>query len=387
MNTVYHPQHLYNLAVIKEARRWWKAGFITSENLSQIQDQYKAPFYHPNVMIRILLFVATLLAISGVTGLLGVFFSNLEDELIAIGCALYGIASFVVLEKAFIKNNHYKSGVTEAILYHACGFTIGGIAGIADFDYVSLTVWTSAIVFGFAAVRYLDLVSTTAAILSFAYAIFHHFYSAGGIFQHIIPFVFILVFGAGFFLMRSLRNDPLNNVWGNVLIVSESLCLLLAYAGGNYLVVRELSINLLNLQLEPQQDIPFAMVFYILTIILPISYLYFGIKRKDIVLIRVSLFMVAFSVFTFKYYYSFGHPEITITLAGAIVLIVTLVLMNYLKVIRNGYTRENLLSEKWASMNVQAFVISQTMGGNIAPEQADMPGGGASGGGGATDRF
>jgi uncharacterized membrane protein YgcG len=375
------------LAVIKEAKRWSKAELISKDNYSAIQEHYKVPFYHPNIMIRILLFVATLLAISGVTGLLGVFFSNLDDELIAIGCALYGIASFVVLEKALIKNNHFKSGVTEAILYHACGFTIGGIAGIVDFDYVALTVWTSAIVFGFAAVRYLDLVSTTAAILSFAYAIFHHLYSAGGIFQQIIPFVFIIVFGAGFFFVRSLRNNPLNNLWSNVLIVSESLCLLLAYAGGNYLIVRELSINLLNLQLEPQQDIPFAMVFYILTIILPIAYLYFGIQRKDIVLIRVSLFMVAFSVFTFKYYYSFGHPEITITLAGAIVLIITLVLMNYLKVIRNGYTRENLLSEKWASMNVQAFVISQTMGGNLAPEQADMPGGGSSGGGGSTDRF
>ena len=385
MRSAYSSEKLINLFTLKETKRWLKAGFISKESFERIQQQHAIDLYHPNLMIRILLFLATVLALSGVTGLLAIFFGELGEAFLSYGSVLYGLLSFVVVEKAFIDNNHFKSGVTEAVIYHACGFTILGVGAINDFDSVALITWVCVVVFSFTAIRYLDLIATAAAVLSFAYGIFYHLYEAGGVIQQLIPFAFIILFGGLFFLLRYGRNQSSLLLWENVLILAESICLLLAYAGGNYLVVRELSINLMNLQLQPQQDIPFAYIFYALTIILPILYLYFGIARKDSVLIRVSLFMVAFSVFTFKYYYSFGHPEITITLSGALLLLITLVLLNYLKVIRNGYTRENLLSEKWASANTQAFVISQTMGGNVnAP---DMPGGGASGGGGSTDQF
>jgi len=85
--------------------------------------------------------------------------------------------------------------------------------------------------------------------------------------------------------------------------------------------------------------------------------LFFGIRNKNAVLLRVSLIVIAASAFTFKYYFSLGHPEITLTAAGAVLLLVTIALMNYLKVSRGGFTRENLLSEKWGAMNVEAFVI------------------------------
>jgi uncharacterized membrane protein YgcG len=105
-------------------------------------------------------------------------------------------------------------------------------------------------------------------------------------------------------------------------------------------------------------------------------------------LLRVSLVALAFSVFTFKYYYSLGHTEITLTLAGAILIGIAIMLMRYLKVMRNGFTGDNLLSERWADMNVEALVISQTMGGNVAHAgSTDVGGGGDSGGGGASTKF
>jgi uncharacterized membrane protein YgcG len=125
-----------------------------------------------------------------------------------------------------------------------------------------------------------------------------------------------------------------------------------------------------------------------LTILIPITYLYFGIRNKDVVLLRVSLVAFAFSVFTFKYYYGFGHPEYSLTAAGAVLTALTLLLMNYLKTMRNGFTRENLLSEKWGDMNIQAIIISQTMGGNqVAVSDDFKSGGGEFGGGGASGNY
>jgi len=234
----------------------------------------------------------------------------------------------------------------------------------------------------------LDLVTTVAALLSFAALLFYECYSLGGIFQQLIPFVFILVFMVVYITVKKFAATYSVKLWRNNLRIMEAGSLLFIYLGGNYFVVRELSVGMMNLYLGPGDDIPFAFVFYMLTVLIPLSFLYWGIRNKDIVILRVSLIVLAFSVFTFKYYFSLGHPEITFTSAGAVLIFMAVALLNYLKVMRHGFTRENLLSEKWANANVEAFIISQTMGGNKADiPVSDTGGGGHFGGGGDTTTF
>ena len=386
MKSAYNEIWLYNLVVIKESKRWFKQNLITNAQFAKIGGAYISSFYHPNFTVRILLFLATLLALSGVAGLLALLIlDSASKEFLSIAAFAYGIVSFFVLEKIFIQNsNHYKSGVTEAVLYHSIGFAI---AGFSDFNE-HVILYVCLVVFSFTAIRYVDLICTVAATACFAGILFYECYSLGGIFQQIIPFAFILIFTPIYFFVRKLKNRDRYKVWTNNLLIVESLSLLLIYAGGNYLVVRELSISMMGLEIESGGDIPFAFIFYVLTVLIPVAYLYFGIKKKDVVLLRVSLIVIAFSAFTFKYYYSFGHPEITLTIAGLILLAIAIVLLNYLKIMRHGFTRENLLTEKWGNMNVEALVISQTMGGNqVDAQTSDMPSGGDSGGGGASSGF
>lgn len=388
MSSAYNETLVYNLEVIKQSKRWFKHDFIEKSHLENILAAYTAPFYHPNFLIRILLFVATLIALSGATGFFALIVADIGKEAISTACIIYGVVSFFILEKLFIGNNHYKSGITEALLYHSCGFTIGGLAGMSDFDNVHIILWSCLIVFSFSSIRYLDLLCTLAAACSFAGILFFEFYTIGGIFQQIIPFGFIAAFTPVYFLVKRLKQRVDLRLWRNNLLIVESISLLFIYAAGNYMVVRELSVSMMNLEIAEGGDIPFAFIFYGLTAFIPLAYLYFGIINKDIVLLRVSLIVLAFSAFTFKYYFSLGHPEITLTLAGIVLIGTAIVLMRYLKTMRNGFTRENILSEKWGSMNVEAFVISQTMGGNQPNvEHTDMPGGGTSGGGGASSNF
>ncbi len=389
MRSAYNEIGLYNLAVIKEAKRWCKQGLIEDAQLKTIKENYVSPFYHPNLIIRILLFVATLLALSGVSGFLGLMISSAGESVYPVACMIYGVTSFLFLDKIFIgKNHHYKSGVTEGILYHACGFTITGLIWMFDFNTYSI-LYVCFIVFSLVAYRYLDLLTTICATLSFAGILFFTCYDAGGIFQQIIPFVLLIAFGVVYAIVKKIKTRTSLNFWSNNLLIVEAISLLFIYIAGNYLVVRELSVHLMDLYLEEGQDIPFAFIFYGLTVMIPAAYLYFGIKNRDMVLLRVSLIVIAFSVFTFKYYFSLGHPEITLTLAGAILLGFTLLLFNYLKTIRHGFTRENHLAEKWGNLNLQAFIVSQTLGGNqaVAGEQMETGGGGSFGGGGSTDSF
>lgn len=388
MKCVYNIIDLYNLAVVKEARRWAKHRLISAEQVEAIRGAYVSKLYHPNLIIRILLFFATLLALSGVSGIFFLLFDDLSETGISIMALIAGIGSFVLVQHVLIDGgHHYKSGVVEAIIYHACAYVIGGVAGLTDANaHVLLLI--SFVVLTYVAIRYLDLICTILSVLVFAGFLFYECYELGGIFRQIIPFVLIGAFTAVYFLARRWKASAELEVWHDTIVVVESLSLLLIYAGGNYLVVRELSIALMDLNLAEGQDIPFAFLFYGLTVLIPTAYLYFGIRNKEVVILRVSLLALAFSVITFKYYFSLGHPEVTLTLAGAFLLVVTGLLFQYLKTQRGGFTRENLLSHKWGDENVTAFVISQTLGGNeVKRDDGFRGGGGEFGGGGASGSF
>ncbi|MBS1558210.1 MAG: hypothetical protein JST69_05725 [Bacteroidetes bacterium] len=385
MKSVYNANWLHNLTLVKEANRWRKQGWITHEQFDKISSAYSSSFYHPNFFIRLVLFVATLIALSGITGLLGLAFVNTGRIVISVLCIFYGVISWFILETVFVHaQRHYKSGVNEALLYHSAGFIIGGIAGLVNANlYVVLAA--CVLVFAWAALRFIDLISTVAAWGCLGFFIFYLLYNTGEEARLIIPFIMILLFSGFYFLILKLQEKKGNEEWKNCFTLSETFCLLTIYAAGNYFVVRELSISLMSLSLQEGEDIPLAWLFYFLTITLPLIYLYFGIQKKNIVLIRVSLVVLACAVFTFKYYFSLGHYEITLTSAGIILLGIAGWLYRYLKTPRHGYTAENILSEKWGSSHISAFIISQTMGGNKAPESAED--GGSFGGGGSTDRF
>ena len=389
MKSAYNMEWLHNLTIIKEAKQWQKSDLISSEQLMAIQTEYPSSFFHPNMMIRILLFIAALIATMGIAGLFFLFFADGGQDAFSFAAIFYGIASLFFLEMVFIhKARHYKSGVTEAILYQSLAFIISGIIGFTDFNE-RVVILSFLVLFALSAIRYHDLISTMVAMGSFVYLVFFELYQMGGIMQQSIPIAMMVLFVPIYIYFKQLKKRNHLGLWLDCLIVAEAFSLVVIYAAGNYFVVRELSEVLLNLYIAPDEEIPLSWLFYILTVVIPILYLYFGIKKKDRVLLRISLISLAFSVFTFKYYYSTGHHEITFTVAGIILLITSISLMRYLKVIRNGYTRENILSDKWANSNAEAFIISQTLGGNknMPAEAPKQGGGGTFGGGGASGDF
>jgi hypothetical protein len=379
----YETTSLQHLWLLKECKGWQRDGWISTVQLRSIESAYPSACYHPNMMIRLLLFAATLFALSGVTGILLLLFGQWHEDMLFLGSILYGAAGWWVAEKLFIARQHYKSGVNEALIYHACAFTITGAAGFFDFNGHVLGA-VALLVFGWTAIRYLDVLCTLAAMLALGGLLFFELYNVSAV-RAFIPIVFLVAFVPVFWLSRQMRKREALVAWHTQLVVVESVSLLVIYAAGNYLVVRMLSENLMDLSLEPGEDIPLAWFFYSTTVVIPLLYLYVGLRQKDVVLLRVSLLAIAFSVFTFKYYFSLGHPEITLTVAGIVLLAITWALMQYLKVMRHGYTREQLRSSRWAALQAEALVISQTLGGTTV--HGKNFGGGASGGGGAQSSF
>jgi hypothetical protein len=387
--SAYNELWVNSLHIIKEAKLWLKHGFINPAQFDAISESYRTPLFHPNIAIRVLLFIATLIATSGISGLVMLLFSDAGETAISMVCILFGVGAFIILEKYFIGNKHYKSGVTEGVAYMACGFIIVDVGIMTDFDQVLLIQLITLIVFGFAAFRYLDLLLTFAFMVIFSWTIFYHLYEAEGIFRNTIPFFFIITFSGFYFSIRKLMKRSHLKLWRPNLLMLEVCSLLLIYAGGNYLVVRELTVNLMSMSLEPEQDIPFAWLFYFLTLSIPLLYLTAGIKSKNIGLIRVGLVTLGFSVYTFKHYFLPDYTEVFLMTIGGLLVMVAIVFMRHLKELKHGFTSENILSSTWADLNVEAVIISQTVGGN-QPDKMEVKktgGGGSTGGGGASTSF
>jgi hypothetical protein len=164
MKVVYDIGNLINLQTVKRATRWNKSGFINADQLAAIKSEYPSNLYHPNLMISILLFIATSIAISGVNGLFFVFVSEAPDAAIGILMLAGGCGAFFLANKVFVDNNHhYRSGVTEAIIYTAGGFLVGGFSLLTDWD-THVILLSCVAVLAFVSIRYLDLICTVLAI-------------------------------------------------------------------------------------------------------------------------------------------------------------------------------------------------------------------------------
>lgn len=388
MNCAYDTRELHHLQVLKEAAHWYRVKFITTEQWTAIRSAYPCKLYHPNLVIRVLLFIASWIAISGVNGIFFLLVNQMPETAQGVMALLGGAGALYLADKVLVQSNyHYRSGVVEAVIYCAGGYMVLGIGLIADWN-VHLLFLSALGALSYVAYRYLDLIATTFAVLTLAGFLFYECYDMGGIFRQVIPFVIMISFSLVYFLAQRAKRQERWMLWDDNLLVVQVLSLLLVYAGGNYLVVRECSIELLNMTLADGEDIPFALLFYGFTAIMPLVLLYRGVQLRSLMLLRLAVVTLVLSVLTFRYYFSIVPPEVALTVGGAIVLGVTAWLYAYLRTVRNGFTREKLLSRAAISNELAAFAVSQTMGGNVhKPDESFKGGGGSFGGGGASGDF
>jgi hypothetical protein len=360
----YDMEELEKKKVLSEAENLYKSKLLNEEQRQKIRDEFVSKLYTPSIFMRMLLFIFSLIGMISIVGPIALMMENAEESAYQIMSLLLGISLLFFTEWILIKKkSHYNSGITEAGIYSGLSFIAIGLL-ISDPDSMLVYLTVGLILSVFAAIRYLNLLALVLTIGFLSWILLEIMTEIGGMVQSLMPFIFMAIFGFMYFSCIKLQAKLKNVIFDNQLVILKTMALILFYIAGNYFVVRESSIKLMELSLSEHEDIPFAFVFYIFTAIVPIGYIYRGISKKSILLIRVGLLTITLSAVTFKYYFSLGHPVLTITLAGALLIVVALFFFNYLKQVRAGYTRELLLCDKWNSQDLTAIIASQTLGGN-----------------------
>jgi len=129
-------------------------------------------------------------------------------------------------------------------------------------------------------------------------------------------------------------------------------------------------------------------LFWFLTFIIPCFYVLWGLQKKDVLLLRVGLLLVAAIVFTIRFYYTVLPIEVVMTLIGLILIGIAYAVTQYLKEPKYGFTfaasTDKYLFDK---INVEAIVIAETFTAVQPIDNNTSFGGGSFGGGGASGDF
>jgi len=386
----YNKIWLANLRLHDQLENDLQNGRISNDEFTAIKEKYPIGFYTPGLFARIGLFILTCIVIIFVDGLITLMAGN---ALSSAGFPIFlGILSYAGLEVMVNVNHHYRSGVDDALLFIAgCLFFAGFFMMFEGFhdgtNHVALTGFTFLLSLVFA-IRFVDMLMSAVCCVFFFLFVF--FCWTTGISSGLLtaPFVMMIVSAALYWLIHIYGKQARLINYENCLIVAKVVCLLTLYAAGNYYIVQTLS-NDINSNGPGNTAIPFGSVFWAWTILLPFIYLFFGIKRKDVILLRTGLLLVVVAVVTFRNYFHILPIDVTLTLLGAALLGISYSIMKYLKTPKHGFTyAEPSEAHLMDPLKVESLIIAETFSkAPSAPADSSKFGGGDFGGGGSSDSF
>ncbi|MES2279696.1 MAG: hypothetical protein V4592_26925 [Bacteroidota bacterium] len=391
---IYNKEWLHNMRVVDLVKNDLRQGNIAPQEFNAIRAAHPFYFYVPRLVIRVGLFILTLIILSLASGLLSIFgYSAHIIESPAYPIVL-GATCYVALEHLVKNNRYYHSGVDNALLYYsACLFGGGFIWMIAK---MHLTVAEAPICTAFICLlcvyltlRFADTLTSLAACISFFAFVYFTWAKTGAFGLATMSFVMMIAAGATFYLTNRLGKDIRNINYETAISYAKIISLITLYAAGNYFVVNRLN-NMINNLDDSHTGIPFGFIFWIWTMIVPLAYILLGIRKKSSMFLRLGMVLAAASMATFRNYYHLLPIEVMLTLAGMILLAASYTIIKYLKTPRNGITyAEPEERNDMDKLNIEGLIIGQAT--SHLPTAHNHPterfGGGTGGGGGSSSDF
>lgn len=380
---VYDKKILDNEILVGEAATLCKGGFISKEQKKFIKKELPVFKSQDNILVRIGFFLLGSLLYSSICGAITIVGLSSEHLYFQICCYFFAAIGFVGAE-LLAKQNYHNHGLDDAFILGAI-LNVGSAAAITTEGYESVIAFFIAVASIFMFLRYLHLLSMLVFCLAITAFLFFQMFQFGDVGRALLPFTAMIFAAIFYFVTKKLISQLTKSYYLNGLLLAKSFCLVLFYLSCNYLVVRELSEELLGTEVKPGTDIPFAFFFYGFTFIVPIVYLVQALKTKDRIMLWISFLAIAFSIYTIRFYYSILPIEVALTLGGLVLFVVAYFSIKKLKEKESGLTfKTDRINHSDALLNAEALVVASTFG--MKPEvktasPMEFGDGGFSGGG------
>ncbi|MEN2402802.1 hypothetical protein GKZ90_0023650 [Flavobacterium sp. MC2016-06] len=382
---VLDKNKLENEVLIEEAASLKKAGFIAKEQFDFIKKELHILKRNKNILVRLGFFLLGSFLYSSLCGVVALLGLSGIDNMWKIFPYIFAIIG-VVGSEILAKQDYHNHGLDDAFILGVqlnVGFAFGVLSdGVSILSILIAVTITSFIMY----LRYVHLLSALVFYLVLTallgYAIFEYL-EAG---QAILPFFMMLYSIAVYFFSRKLLKIIIESFYHDGLLLIKSLSLILMYCAGNYMVVRELSAILSDGYFDVSPEIPFAIFFWIFTFGIPVLYLFFGLKNKDRIMLWISFLAIAFSFYTFRFYYSVLPIEVALTLGGLVLFAIAYFSIQKLKNKESGITfKPDRINNSDSLLNAEALIVASAFGMKPEVKGPESPmefgGGGFSGGG------
>lgn len=383
----YNKQWLYNIYVRKRTEEVYQAGDITVIEKDSILAKHPYLFYTPNIFIRIGLFLLTILISISSIGLFSLpFLSDDIEHTIAILAIMIGLGYYAALEFFTRKKNHFNSGVDHALMLITAACLITGFNILFNISLLTNSL-IGLLIAGYFAARFSDAFMSIVAFCCLVYFVtFAVILHLPGL-KYYLPFILIVLSVLGIIGIKKLNRTTYYRqyYYYSSLLWLEIIAAIGLYTFGNYYVVKEIGNSLLNPQ-SKSASVPFAFIFWILTLLAPLVYGGYGIIKKKILYIRLGLVCLVAMAVTIRYYYNLLPAEIVLTLGGIILTGAAWLLIRYLKQPRNGYTSLQLYNNK-DQIKLESVIVIESVGHNLSSNENQMFKGGSGGGGGASSDY
>ncbi|MCC6281411.1 MAG: hypothetical protein IT262_12465 [Saprospiraceae bacterium] len=381
----YNSTWLDALLTRDTAHKWHHKGLLSDEQWKQVQERYQAPFYTPNVFVRIGLAFFCMILLSAAIGLFMLFTGADSDGGIAALSIFFGLLSLAALELWAIGSaRHFGSGVDDMLLYFAISVILTGLCSQLPYNTDTLVYYCIALPFLLAAsIRYLDRLLAAATFICMLMILLLAVNNIPRLALYLLPFSGMLFSAGAYFFAQKGQLRYAWRHWHRQLVVVEMLALATFYMSGNYWIVQQAGAELFQLE-----QVPMADFFWLFTFIVPVAYILIGLFKKDRLMMDIGLGCIAAAVFTFRYFFHVMPLEWAAVIGGAVLFATAYFSIQYLRKHEGTYTYAadgdiTLLQE------IEEQLIEQTIASQNPPTTGDKNtfGGGEFGGGGAGGEF
>lgn len=388
----YNHTSLDNLLINEEAVAAFDKKLITKEETEAIIKAYPVDLYLPNVFIRLGLFLLTIVIVLMAFGFLCMIAlsGSASETTFGILTFVYALFLYAALEFVIREKKNYRSGIDDALLWLSIVALVSAVALL----FPSVSVQGYAVLLFIAAfyflLRFANAVIGAVAFMALLTLVFYTLTPLGNIAKTIMPFLLMGLSFAVYRLAKNLSNNNRLRHYKQGCTLIEILALIILYAAGNYFVVREVSNSLFDLRLKDGESVPFGWVFWFPTILLPLVYIFRGLQKREVILLRTGLLLVAAIVFTVRYYYHVAPIEIAMSIGGALLILIAYFITKYLTPPKHGFTHAEPNDPQLAGLiQVESIIVAQTFHQTptAEPDKHFDFGGGSGGGAGSTGNY
>jgi hypothetical protein len=300
---------------------------------------------------------------------------------------ILALINYVSLELLVTKKQYYNAGVDNLLMFSSAAFLLSGIAVFNDFDKGTFISGAAMIVFLYLAVRFVDRFMAILSYLALLVFIFL-LYTAMGVFaKATAPFLIMIFSGVTYGCLTVLRKKNTYQLYQRCFKSVLLVAIITFYASVNYFAVKELGSEIFGVQLAENDPIPFGWLFWFLTFVVPVAYVAYGVKKKDLIFLRTGLVLVGVAVFTFRYYYHVLSLEMAMLIGGFIMIAISYAIIKYLRIQRFGLSFEKNVGLNEKRINIESLVITQVAGQKSSATTGVEFGGGSFGSGGAGGNY